>query len=172
MNIRAISRAPTRAKRSVIGPVLATTCLFLFHAPVGFAAQNEIDWPGFRGRGAKGVASGFKTADSWDVTNPDDKSVLWNSPVPGLGHSCPTIVGDKIFVATAVASNADVPLQIGRAGNTDAADDNGEQSWMILMFRQDRLAKKLWRQTAYVGVPESNSSRQSNSRQHDRRCRW
>ncbi|TWU35340.1 Arylsulfatase [Novipirellula aureliae] len=122
--------------------------------PFLYAADESVDWPGFRGRGAAGVANGFQTAATWDATNPDDKSVLWKSPIPGLGHSCPTIVGDRIFVATAVASSDDVPIQIGRSGNIDAAADNGEQAWMVLCFDKTSGAER-WRQTAYKGTPKA-----------------
>ncbi|QEG25171.1 sulfatase-like hydrolase/transferase [Mariniblastus fucicola] len=118
------------------------------------AQQENTDWPGFRGTGAVGVANGFETALEWDVTNPDDKSILWKSPVPGLGHSCPTIVGNRIFVATAVAEDGEAKLQFGRAGNIDAADDDSEQSWMVLCFDKT-TGKELWRKTAHTGIPKA-----------------
>lgn len=118
------------------------------------AADKNTDWPGFRGAGGTGVANGYETALQWDVTNPDDKSILWKSPVPGLGHSCPTIVGDRIFVATAVASTGDASLQVGRSGNIDAADDNGEQAWMVLCY--DKVTgNERWRRIAHKGSPKA-----------------
>lgn len=115
---------------------------------------SQTDWPAFRGVGATGIADGYETAVRWDATNPDDKSVLWKSPVPGLGHSCPTIVGNRLFVATAVSEDEDTQLQVGRGGNTQAADDKGEQSWVVLCY--DKLSgKELWRQTAHTGVPKA-----------------
>lgn len=116
------------------------------------AQEETTDWPSFRGAGAVGVANGFKTATRWDVTNPDDKSILWKSPVPGLGHSCPAIVGNLLFVTTAVRSDGDAPLQVGRGGNIDAADDNAEQSWIVLCFDKT-TGEELWRQTAHKGQP-------------------
>ena len=118
------------------------------------AGKDSTDWPSFRGAGATGIASGFETAVHWDATNPDDDSILWKSPVPGLGHSCPVIVGNRIFVATAVANDGDVQLQIGRGGNTDAADDDGEQSWMVLCFDKT-TGDELWRRTAHKGIPKA-----------------
>ena len=114
--------------------------------------ETDTDWPGFRGKDGTGVANGFPTAVTWDVTDPDDKSVLWKSPIPGLGHSCPTIVGNRVFVATAVSVEKDVPLQIGRGGNIKAANDNSEHSWLVLCFDKT-TGKELWRKTAHTGVP-------------------
>jgi len=115
---------------------------------------SQTDWPGFRGAGARGTANGFETAVRWDATNVDDKSVLWKSLVPGLGHSCPTIVGDRLFVATAVSEDEAAQLQVGRGGSTQAADDKGEQSWVVLCYDK-QSGKELWRQTAHTGVPKA-----------------
>ncbi len=125
----------------------------LFSVPVG-AESGTTDWPSFRGVGAQGVANGYETPVQWDATDPDDPSVLWKSAVPGLGHSCPVIVGDRLFIATAVATDGDVPLQIGRAGNTNAADDNSEQKWMLLCFDKN-TGKELWQKKVYQGVPKA-----------------
>lgn len=119
------------------------------------AEDTSTDWPGFRGAGSSGIANGFETAVKWDATNPDDAAILWKSPIPGLGHSCPTIVGDRIFVTTAVATgNDDVELQIGASGGTDAADDDSEQTWLVLCYDKN-TGKELWRQTAHAGIPQA-----------------
>lgn len=141
-------------RRTFVTTFLLTGFVFPGLTSAGFAEDTDTDWPGFRGNGAVGIANGFETALQWDATNPDDKSILWKTPVPGLGHSCPTIVGNRIFVATAVASAEDVPLQIGRGGNTAAADDNSEQSWIVLCFDKT-TGKELWRKTACKGVPRA-----------------
>ena len=67
-------------------------CLLLAGSIVWADQLNQTDWPAFRGVGATGLANGFATADGWDVTNPDDASVLWKSSIPGLGHSCPCLL--------------------------------------------------------------------------------
>ena len=72
----------------------------------------------------RGVATGYSTAESWDATDDDDKAILWKTSVPGLGHSSPIVVGDRVFLATAVSAAGEAPLQVGRGGNTAAADDN------------------------------------------------
>ena len=116
--------------------------------------EQNTDWPGFRGAKASGVADGFPTATKWDVTDPADKSVLWKSKVPGLGHSCPTIVGDRIFLATAVALEGDPESEVGRGGSPKAADDNGVQEWIVMCFDKTTGAE-LWRQTALRGKPKA-----------------
>ena len=134
--------------------------VFLFTCTLGIALASPssgaepTDWPGFRGARATGVASGFATATKWDATDPNDKSILWKAPVPGLGHSCPTVVGNRIFVATAVALDKPATLVTGKNGGTKAADDNGEQEWLVLCYDK-QSGKELWRQTAHRGTPKA-----------------
>ena len=73
---------------------------------------------------------------------------------PGLGHSSPVISGERIFVATAIASEGDAPLKIGRGGRPDAADDHGEQSWVVLCFDK-RSGDELWRRAVHTGKPRA-----------------
>ena len=63
--------------------------------------------PVFRGTGARGVAEGFPIRTKWnaapasgDESNEDQTDgVLWQTKVPGLGHSSPVIFGDKVFLS-------------------------------------------------------------------------
>ncbi len=117
-------------------------------------ASRANDWPGFRGPGGRGVALGQKTAETWDATNSADKAIQWTIDVPGLGHSSPTIIGDKIFLATAVPTSGDAPLNVGPNGGIAAADDNGEQTWWVLCYDKATGMEK-WRKAARKGIPRA-----------------
>ncbi len=117
-------------------------------------ADEKHDWPGFRGPGSRGVALDQTTALSWDATQATNPSIRWITEVPGLGHASPTIVGDKIFLATAVRTDGDAPLQVGRGGNTAAADDNGDQTWWVICYDKND-GKELWRKSPHHGVPKA-----------------
>lgn len=131
--------------------------LFLSCYVVGVACQavaDDGDWPSFRGQGAIGVADGYETPLEWDATAETNSNLQWKTQVPGLGHSCPVVVGNQIFLATAKPTSGDVALQIGRGGNIKAANDETEQSWMVLCY--DRATgDELWRQTAHTGLPKA-----------------
>ncbi len=116
-------------------------------------AVSETNWPAFRGPGARGVADGFATPDRWDLSAAE--GVRWRAAVPGLGHSSPIIWGDKLFLLSAVRPGGKAPLQIGRSGASDAADDNGEQSWVVLCYDK-RSGDELWRRTAHRGAPRAS----------------
>ena len=99
----------------------------LFHmSPTahGAEASTEIavastDWAWWRGPTRDGIAEASQSPPlAWD----DEKNVLWKSPVPGRGHSSPTIVGDQVFLTT-----ADEELEIQSVLCYDRK--SGEQRW-------------------------------------------
>lgn len=57
----------------------------------------ERDWPWWRGPSRNGIAS--KTPVPTKLSETDN--VVWKTPVPGRGHSSPTVVGDRVFLTTA-----------------------------------------------------------------------
>lgn len=131
-------------------------CIVLFWFPLVAVAGEPTDWPTFRGADGRGVADGFATPEVW---NADDSAgeisgVLWQVDVPGLSHSSPVVVGDRIYLATAIASDGEAPLKVTRGGRPDAAADNGEQSWVVLCYDK-RTGKELWRKTARKGRPRA-----------------
>ena len=95
---------------------------------------RTLDWPAFRGLGGRGVAEGFSLPSNWnaDSASGDLENVLWQVDVPGLGHSSPVVVGNKLFLLTAVAKDGVAPLQVQSGGRPTAADDNGAQDWLLL----------------------------------------
>lgn len=119
-------------------------------------ADDGTNWPAFRGAGGRGIASGFPVRTAWnaDAQTGENVGVLWRTDVPGLGHSSPTVFGDKLFLATAVASHGQAPLKVGAGGEPTAADDNGEQSWVVLCYNKF-TGQEMWRKTARTGVPRA-----------------
>jgi len=116
---------------------------------------HAADWPAYRGPGAAGVGSGAAPA-SWngDATTAAVRNIRWKTPIPGLGHSSPVILGNKLFVTTAISSAGKAPLKIGLYGSGDSADDDAEQEW-VLYCLDKTSGKVLWRQTAHRGKPRA-----------------
>jgi len=68
--------------------------LLFFLASSSLQAQ---DWPQWRGpTGDNHAASGTKAPVTWD----EDSNLAWKVPVPGRGHSSPTVIGDRIYLTT------------------------------------------------------------------------
>ena len=92
-----------------------------------------IDWPSFRGPGARGVAEGAPAPATWDV--PDNKNVKWRVAVPGLAHSSPVVWGNQVCTASAVSGKAEPaaqgrPLRRHRVGRRTTT----EHQWLVLCF--------------------------------------
>ncbi len=117
---------------------------------------RSSDWLSFRGTGGRGVAEGFQLPTNWNA-DPESgalENVHWQVDVPGLGHSSPVIVGDKLFLLTAVAKAGAAPLQVESGGRPTAADDNGEQDWLLLCYDKNN-GRELWTKTLYQGKPRA-----------------
>lgn len=60
------------------------------------------DWSAWRGPNANGIAeSGQEVPTEWS----ESENILWNAPIPGRGHSSPTVYQDRIYLATADERN-------------------------------------------------------------------
>lgn len=61
-------------------------------------AFSDSDWPWWRGANRDGIAIADQQPPvSWSET----ENILWRAAVPGRGHGSPTVLGDRVIVATA-----------------------------------------------------------------------
>ena len=70
----------------------------LFNCLSAESQFTATDWPNWRGLTSDGQAklvAGLPT--EWSQT----KNVVWKTFIPGRGHSTPTLVGNRIYLATA-----------------------------------------------------------------------
>src|SRR3954462_11391917 len=65
--------------------------------PSAKIAVGPNDWPWWRGPNRDGIAPAQKIPLEWSAT----KNILWEAAVPGRGHGAATVVGDRVFLATA-----------------------------------------------------------------------
>ncbi len=133
---------------------LISVCAWII---LGACSNEDQNWPSFRGPGGRGIADGFPVRSSWNADSTAGKvdGLSWRTPVPGLGHSSPIVFGDRIFLATAIADAGEAPLKLGAGGAPTAADDNDEQSWVVLCYNK-LTGAELWRRTAYKGRPRAS----------------
>jgi outer membrane protein assembly factor BamB len=110
-----------------------------------------LNWPSFRGPDASGVADGQHPPLTWDVKT--GTNVRWKTPIPGLGHSCPIIWGDRVFVTTAVSGDPKATVRVGNYGDPDSVKDSSKHTWQVLCLYRD-TGKVLWTKTAFQGVPK------------------
>jgi outer membrane protein assembly factor BamB len=113
--------------------------------------DKPLNWPSFRGPDASGVADGQNPPLTWDVAN--DVNVRWKTPIPGLGHSCPVIWGNRVFLTTAVSAGPDPKVRTGNYGDVASVDESFHHNWQVFCLERDS-GNVLWSRTACEGVPK------------------
>ena len=70
-----------------------------------FITAGEVlsaDWPQFRGPTGQGHSEATGLPLSWSET----QNVAWNTPVVGRGWSSPVVLGDQVWMTTALETPA------------------------------------------------------------------
>ena len=92
----------------------------------GKIAVAPSDWPWWRGPTRNGVANAARLPPlQWSET----ENIVWKAAVPGRGHGSPTVVGDRVFLATA---------------------DHERQTQSVLCY-QRQTGKLLWQTEVHQG---------------------
>ena len=83
-------------KRSFLGQVAGLFLCLVCGAVASGQTSFAENWPRFRGQNGTGTSAqkGFPVA--WT-----DQDYLWKSRIPGLGHSCPCVWEDHVFLTSA-----------------------------------------------------------------------
>jgi outer membrane protein assembly factor BamB len=119
--------------------VLSIGAVVTLCGAAGVLSGEELaatDWPGWRGPHGSGIAAADQSPPlSWSST----ENVVWKCPVPGRGHSSPTVVGDRVFLAS--------------------ADENRELQWVLCYDRG--LGRELWRSVVHEGGMERKGNKKS-----------
>jgi outer membrane protein assembly factor BamB len=118
---------------------------------VAVAVKTPRPWPAFRGAGASGVADGQHPPAVWDLKK--SPAGTWKTAIPGLGHACPVVWGDRVFIATAVSSDSKSEFKHGLYGAMTAAKDRSKHVWKVYCLDR-KTGKVLWERVAFEGVPK------------------
>lgn len=125
------------------------------HAQPGYDQQ----WPSFRGPWARGFIENSDTPVKWSVDS--TTNIRWKTAIPGLGHSCPVIWNDLLFVTTAVNSKNSESLKVGLYGDIDEANDSAEHDFNVYCLDKN-TGEILWQRTAHRGIPKSKRHTKSS----------
>jgi outer membrane protein assembly factor BamB len=99
---------------------------------------QPTDWPHWRGPTRDGIAApGQNPPVQWS----ESVNILWRAPVPGRGHGSPTVVGDRIYLATGLAR---------------------EQAQVVVCFDR-RDGRVVWQTTVHGGSPDSGKHANSSA---------
>ena len=99
-------------------------------------AAARADWPHWRGDGGNGVSLAARPP----VEFGPDRNLRWKAEVPGRGSSSPVVVGDRVFVTTAV------PVE-GEPGRLD---------FRLLCFDRE-TGRETWSRSCVKAVPHEGT---------------
>jgi len=110
----------------------------------GFQQVRAEDWPGWRGPRLDGSSLEKDLPVTWSDTD----NIAWKTEIPGVGHSSPIVVGDRVFITSCLLkqtaeTKGDKKPEIKDPGKTDPKAKPAECKRML--FCLDRLSGKiLW----------------------------
>jgi hypothetical protein len=110
-----------------------------------------LPWPAFRGSNAAGAGDGQGAVAEWDVAT--GRNVRWKTPIPGIAVSSPIAWGDRIFVTTAVGSDADKTFRTGLYGDVKPVEDLTTHTWRIYALDR-RTGAVSWQRDVFSGSPK------------------
>ncbi len=116
------------------------------------AKATSPHWPAFRGTNAAGVAEGHRMPVTWNVE--EGVNVRWKTAIPGRGHACPIVWGDRLFVVTAVGADDETPFRHGLYGDVDIVAIESKYSWRLYALDK-KSGEILWQRVAHEGVPRA-----------------
>src|SRR5689334_13799838 len=67
---------------------------------------SAANWPQWRGPNGDGISAETNVPVKWSAT----ENVAWKSPLPGNGHSSPTVWEDSVFLTTALKDSSERQL--------------------------------------------------------------
>lgn len=116
--------------------------LLLVAFALAFSPPSAAEWWSWRGPQATGVAPEANPPLTWS----EAANVRWKVPIPGRGHSSPIVVGERVFLTTAIPT----------AGAAEGVAPSGPLRFAVLAFsRHD--GSLLWERTAVTATPHEGS---------------
>ena len=131
-------------------PILLSTAAFL---------PADEAWPQFRGPNASSTTAA-KLPTEWSA----DKNIAWTTKIPGSGWAQPVVVGDKVFIATAITDPPFLPKDMmkGVMDPSSTPDPKSKEpkagpdmkiEWTLLCLDL-KTGKETWKKTAAAGKPK------------------
>ena len=107
-------------------------------------------WSQYRGPMASGILDNAGIPINWDIKT--GENILWETPIPGLGLSCPIVWDDKLFVTTAVGTKDKDGLKPGIYGDIGSVNDESEHEWKVFCLDK-HTGEIIWEKVAHKGIP-------------------
>ena len=134
--------------------------LFILISLSNYGQNNYYrQWPQFRGPFGSGIMDSTDLPDYWNIET--SENVQWKIDIPGLGHSCPVIWDEKVFITTAISGSGMDSLKIGLYGSGDDVNDRSEHEFRVYCINKF-TGEKIWERLAHKGVPKTKRHTKSS----------
>ncbi|MBK9387841.1 MAG: PQQ-like beta-propeller repeat protein [Planctomycetes bacterium] len=116
--------------------------------------SEPSDWPGFRGPGGRNVVAARAFPPDWSA----ERNLAWSVEIAGGGLSSPVVVGERVFVTTAVGNGDEIPQGMsGGLKSPMSRGGGGPKPTLELSYRVLCLSladgKTLWEREVGKNVP-------------------
>ncbi len=124
-------------------------------------AQKDYSeqWPGFRGPHGSGIMDNVHTAVDWNMET--GENIKWKISIPGLGHSCPIIWDDYVFITTAISGSGKDSLKVGLYGDIDMVEDDSEHEFRVYCIDKNS-GNIIWERLSHKGIPKTRRHTKSS----------
>lgn len=137
------------AKFWKISSLLIAVFATLRCTPAILAAEDELDWPQWRGPLGTGVAPNADPPIEWSET----KNIRWKVALPGKGHSSPVVWGSRIFLTTAIPYGDALPPRKSTAPGTHDGDPVTHRHEFVVLAINRADGKILWQKSVHKKLP-------------------
>lgn len=139
--------------------LLLPILLIYFGLPLTGQSDYMQQWPQFRGPFAAGIIENADLPESWNIST--GKNIRWIRDIPGLGHSCPVIWEDKLFVTTAISGSGNNSLKVGLYGDIDEVGDRSVHEFRLFCIDK-HSGEVLWERLVCQGIPRTERHTKSS----------
>ena len=131
--------------------------IFLLSHSLTTASSPEENWHQWRGPEASGVSRTANPPIEWA----EDKNVKWKVAIDGRGTSTPIIWNDRVFVLTAIETDAKDtsipdPKDQPKTNFFDIKRPNAVHEFVVLCLNR-HTGKEVWRQVATKKIPHEGA---------------
>ena len=113
-------------------------------------ADAALNWPQFRGPGARGIADSPKIPDTWSAT----ENVAWKTDLPGRGWSSPIVWGNRVFLTSVInKGKLEAPKKGLYFGGNRKAPTSRHEYWVYCLNLKSGEVN--WKRRVHSGVPQT-----------------
>ncbi|MEM0982737.1 MAG: PQQ-binding-like beta-propeller repeat protein [Planctomycetota bacterium] len=138
---------------SRLSRTLAVASVFAAAAGTTLAQNADVVWPGFRGPSGDGRLHGLSHPDSWSLTSEEQRNVAWSVEIAGNSWSSPVVIGDTVYVVSAVTPDMERPDPFRGAGGWVAGRPSADAEFQMRAFDL-ATGDERWSKTLETEVPK------------------